>query len=437
MSSQPAMRSARRAASAQLGKAVAEAGDTDARAAYANAQAWAAHTRGALEAGDDDRARMYADNAKKCAAAARSYTRGKQPREPYPDAGDPAAPNTAPPPPPPEQARAAHALAGAAGIGGRARVMPPREDGGQTAAWNDKDFGGAATVYPGEGDEPPHARVVFTRLDQDRYDALANSPWPYRTEDGQVIYDRVPADHAEQIIHAAASRREAKPWERHGLSDAPHRAALDSVEADRLVPESRQWVSDLDDEQRDWIRTYTGDAYGEINEHLYTGRDLDQPAEDMSTPMRVVTGNIDSAIAAAGESQDPHRCYRGFTPPMEVRRENRVSSWVRENFVVGGRYRDDSYMSLSHCPKVASGFADRSWHGDGEKGKADHAVVFETVSRRGAAVAHLSEYDNDERERLMPRGSEFVVVGVQENVDVAGKPCMVVQLVDVKDTLRY
>ncbi|MFG2211956.1 hypothetical protein [Streptomyces sp. NPDC048638] len=305
------MRSARRAASTQLGKTVAEVGDPHAQAAYANAQAWAAHTRQALEDGDDDRARMYADNAKKCAAAARAYTRGKQPKEPYPDAADPAALNAEPPPRPPEQTRAARALAAAAGIGGRARVLPPRDDGGQTTAWNDQGFGGAATVYPGAGDEPPHARVVFSRLDRDRYQALADSPWPYRTEDGQVIYDRVPVDHAEQIIHAAASRRAAKPWERHGLNDAGHRDRLDSASADRLVPESEQWASNLDDGQRHWVTTYTGEAYSEINEHLYTGRDLDQPADGMYTPMRVVAGHIDSAISAAGQSPEPHRCFRG------------------------------------------------------------------------------------------------------------------------------
>ncbi|WP_199845147.1 hypothetical protein, partial [Streptomyces scabiei] len=101
------MRSARRASSAQLGKTVAEAGDPNAQAAYANAQAWTARTKEALEEGDDDRARMYADNAKKCAAAARAYARGKQPKQPYPDADDPAALSAEPPPPPPEQTRAA------------------------------------------------------------------------------------------------------------------------------------------------------------------------------------------------------------------------------------------------------------------------------------------------------------------------------------------
>ncbi|TLQ39223.1 ADP-ribosyltransferase [Streptomyces marianii] len=432
------MRSARRAASAQLGKAVAEAGDQDAQEAFANAQAWAARTKEALESGDDDRARMYAVNAKKCAAAARAYIRGRQPKKPYPDADDPAALAETPPPPPPEQTRAARALAGAVGVGGRARVLPPREDGGQTSAWNDQGFGGAATIYPGEGDDPPYARVVFSRLDRDRYQALANSPWPYRTEDGQVVYDRVPVDHAEQIIHAAASRRVAKPWERHGLSDEGYRDGLDEVTAGRLVPESQAWASNLDENQRQWVTTYTGHSYSEINEHLYKGRDLDQPAEDMHTPMRVVTGHIDSAIAAAGESEQAHRCFRGYTPPLEVRRENRVASWARENFVVGGRYRDDSYMSVSHCPEVAAGFADRYWEDDdGEFGNADHGVVFETVSRRGAAVAHISAFGNAERERLMPRGSEFVVVGVHENVNVAGKPCVVVQLADVNESKRY
>ncbi|MFE7485126.1 ADP-ribosyltransferase [Streptomyces sp. NPDC057552] len=423
------MRSARRAASVQLGKTVADAGGPDAQSAYANAQAWAARTKEALEAGDDDRARMYADNAKRCAAAARAYARGKKPKEPYPDAGDPSAVNAAPPPRPPEQARAARALAGSAGIGGRARVLPPRADGGQTTAWNDEGFGGAATVYPGEGDDPPHARVVFSQLDRDRYQALADSPWPYRVEDGQVIYDRVPVDHADQIIRAAASRRAAKPWERHGLSDALHRDTLDPTEAAKLWPESQTWAGDLNNSQHRWIKKYTGNDYQAINRHLYEGKSLDEPAGHLKVKMRTVTKHLDSAIDAAGVAETAHRGYRGFTPPPEVLAGNRVSSWVREKFVVGAKYRDDSYMSVSHDPAVATRFA-KSWG-------ADHGVIFETVSRRGAAVASVSKFGNSERERLMPRGMEWTVVGVQEGVTIGKRKYMVVQLCDTQDSHRF
>ncbi|MFK0047931.1 ADP-ribosyltransferase [Streptomyces sp. NPDC090741] len=439
------MRSARRAASPQLGQRVAEAHDADAQAAYANAQAWAARTKEAVEAGDDAKARMYADNAKQCAAAARAYARGRKPEGPYPDATDPAALNATPPPPPPEEARTAAALAGAAGIGARARVMPPRADGGQTAAWNDKDFGGAATVYPGTGDEPPHARVAFTRLDRDRYQALADSPWPYRVENGTVIYDRVPVDHAEQIIHAAASRRAARPWERHGLTDADHRDRLDSQAAGQLHAESRAWAENLNGGQRKWVKKYSGSSYATINRHLYQGGSMDEPAPGLKVKMRTVTKNLDTAIAAAGTAETAHRTYRGFTPPMDVRSDNRVSSWVRENFAVGSRYRDDSYMSVSHCPSVAAGFTDTSWKQTAtsaqssyvKHGHADYGVVFETVSRRGAALADISIFGNAERERLMPRGAEWVVVGIQEGVTINGRKHMVVQMCDAKDSHRY
>ncbi|MFD7553568.1 ADP-ribosyltransferase [Streptomyces sp. NPDC059835] len=402
-----------------------------------NAQAWAARTKEAIEAGDDAKARMFADNAKQCAAAARTYARGRKPKGPYPDATDPAALNATPPPRPPEEARAAAALAGAAGIGARARVMPPRADGGRTTAWNDKDFGGAATIYPGSGDEPPYARVAFTRLDRDRYQALADSPWPYRVENGTVIYDRVPVDHAEQIIHAAGSRRAARPWERHGLTDATHRNRLDSEAASRLHTESRQWTQNLNGGQRKWVKKYTGKDYRPINQHLFSGGSMDEPAPGLKVKMRTVTKNLDTAIAAAGTAEAPHHTYRGFTPPMEVRKNNEVASWVRQNFPVGGRYRDDSYMSVSHCPSVAGEFARTDWHADGEQGHADYGVVFETVSRRGAALADISKFGNIERERLMPRAVDWDVVGVHEGVSIDGRKHMVVQMCDAKDSPRY
>jgi hypothetical protein len=434
------MRVAKRAASRQLGDSVTQTPDGHpAKDAYSSAQEWAAKTKEAVEAGDDDRAKMFADNAKKCAAATRTLIRGRKPKDAYPDPADPDVVNAAPPPRPPEEARAAQALAGAAGIGGRARLLPPRQDGGQSAAWNDKDFAGSATVYPATDDEPGYARVVFHRLDKDRYEALADSPWPYRTENGQVIYDRVPVDHAEQIIHAASRRRAAKPWERHGLSDAPTRVKLDNETAARLEPESKAWVDKLNDQQQSWAKAYTLEAYEEINRHLYQGKSLDEPAVHMSVPMREVTGHLDSAIAAAGESETPHHTFRGFTPPEDVRKNNQVASWVRGNFQVGGRYRDDSYMSVSHCPAVAANFTELHWEDkdSGQSGKADYGVVFEAVTRRGAAVAELSWFDNAERERLVPRGTEWVVVGVHEDVNVAGKRCMLVQMCDTNDAPRY
>jgi hypothetical protein len=437
-SSHPAMRAAKRAASNQLSETVAAAGEGHpAQDAFTNAAEWAARTKEAIEAGDDAKAAMFADNAKRCAKATRSLLRGRRPKDPYPDAADAALLQAPAPPPPPEEDRTGRALAGAAGIGGRARVMPPRQDGGRTAAWNDKDFGGAATVYPGSDDEPPHARVVFHRLDRDRYQALADSPWPYRVENGQVIYDRVPADHAEQIIRAAGSRRPAKPWERHGLTDEPSRHSLPGERADRLNPESQKWASGLNHDQREWVKAYTGAAYSSINKHLYEGKSLDEGAGWSSTPMREVTGHLDSAISSAGVSETQHHVFRGFTPPVEVRKERRVASWVRENFTVGSRYRDNSYMSVSHCPGVAANFTDTSWYQSTDSGTADCGVVFESVTRRGAALSEISVFGNAERERLMPRGSDWVVVGVHEGVKVNGKTCMVVQMADAKDTHRY
>lgn len=126
---------------------------------------------------------MLADDQHKA-----SYPTAADPRSAFamttprrPDPKPPAEEWTAPPMPEyPEHVRAADALAAASGAGGRATFIP-REDGGQTVAWGGESFAGSATVYPGTDEEPPHARVVFHRLDRDRYQALADSPWPYRS----------------------------------------------------------------------------------------------------------------------------------------------------------------------------------------------------------------------------------------------------------------
>ncbi|MDX3694941.1 ADP-ribosyltransferase [Streptomyces europaeiscabiei] len=456
-SSHPAVRVARRAAARTAEGLSGLGAEHPAHQALEHAKQWAAKTREAAESGDDAKAGQYAENAKKCAEAARtivdgqpsSYPNSADPRHAYalgpmPAKPEPEAPSSggwqAPQMPEfPEHVRAASALASASGAGGAATFIP-REDGGQTVAWGGADFGGSATVYAGEGDEPPYARVVFNRLDQDRYQALANSPWPYRVENGQVIYDRVPADHAEQIINAAATRQAGRPWEQHGLTNSPVREQLDRDRAGALVPESKAWAARLSKDQRHWTQTYTTSKHKAINEHLYKGRDIDQPAERMDEPMREVVGNINSAIDSAGRSERPHHTFRGFTPPLEVRKSNQVAAWARANFPAGSRYRDASFMSSSHCPHVAAHevFSRSDWEDDNhQRGRADHAVVFELVSRRGAAVGEISMAGNLERERLHRAGSSWVSVGVHENVQINGRNCVVVQLVDTEEVRRH
>lgn len=191
-SSHPAVRAARRA-SARLAQSVAGAdAGHPARAAYEQTQVWAARTREAAEAGDDEKAKLYAEQAKQSAAA----TRGLMTGAPPPSASPPVDPRLAfalgprPDDPPagdgwgvpqspeyPEHVRAAAAFAQASGVGGNATFLP-RQDGGQTVAWSDDRFAGAATVYPGSDGEPPYARVVVTRLDQDGYQAWPTRPGP-------------------------------------------------------------------------------------------------------------------------------------------------------------------------------------------------------------------------------------------------------------------
>lgn len=95
-------------------------------------------------------------------------------------------------------------------------------------------------------------------------------------------------------------------------------------------------------------------------------------------------------------------------------------------------------MSTSHCPEVAATtFAETEFRGpDGTLGKASHGVVFEIVSRHGAAVTALS-HDKTEYERLMPRKATYRVVGIQDNVTIDRNRCVVVQMVHLDEIPRH
>ena len=453
-SGHPAVRAAKRAASKALAGAVAEAGDDHpATAAYLAAKAWAEKTQQAVKDGDEDTAKLCAANAKAAAKASKALLTGK-PAGDYPspeekELGHPRPTGAAELESSagglpaghawPEHTRAAVALADAAGAGAQDAAMIPRDDGGQGIAWSGENFNGAAAVYPGTEDEGghPQVRLVLSDMDQSSYEALAASPWPYRTDGGSVIYDRLPADQARQVVEAARSGQPGKPWERHGLRAGGYRDTLPYEDAAKLEPESAAWSSELSESESEWVKRYTGTDYYRINKHLYEGRSLAEQHESDDVPMQHITDMLDSALAKAPRPEQPHRTFRGFKPPLEVRKANQVAEWARSNFQVGQVYRDDSYISVSHCPAVAAGFASTWWSDGGESGDADHGVVFEMTTSRGAAVASVSVFNNDERERLLPRGSTFRVVGVHEDAVIDGKKAVLVQMVDVHDIPRF
>lgn len=430
-SSHRAVRATHRALDPALTRAVTDAGDNHPAAeAYAEAETWSDRTRQAVEVGDDDEAARCADRTRQAADRARALltpaTGAPQDDDTEGAGRTPAAVEL------PEHARAAAALAQATGA--ERTVALPRDDGGESIAWSQPGFAGSATVYPDGDDGHPYARLSFQDLDRDRYQALARSPWPYRTDGGRVLYERMPVDQAEQIITAARTGEAGRPWERHGLEGAEPRYRLPPWDADALEDESARWAEHLGPEQDEWTRTYTDHHYDAINEHLYAGRSLDDIVDGLKAPMRDITEPLDSAIASAETPDEPHLTYRGYTPPAEVIEYDCVPQWAHANFPVGGTYTSPSYTSVSHCPQVAVGFSDNyTVTPNGQHKKASHRVVFELLTSNGAPLAAVSEFDNDERERLLPRDGTYRVVGVHDNVDIDGKQAVLIQLVDTDE----
>jgi len=217
-----------------------------------------------------------------------------------------------------------------------------------------------------------------------------------------------------------------------------NRDRLSEEEAEELEDESFRWSQSLTDKEETYAKGYTEDDYYEVNQHLYKGKSPDETVKGMTVPLREVTDNLDAALDHARQPDSPHITYRGYTPPSEVRKADRVLEWAHANFQVGGVYQDPSYMSVSHCPNVAAGFSkNKWWDSNGSSGVTTHGVVFEIVSSRGAPVAAVSYWGNEERERLMPRGSTFHVVGIQDNVTIGGQNKVVIQMVDVHDVPRF
>ncbi|MFJ4680497.1 ADP-ribosyltransferase [Kitasatospora sp. NPDC088783] len=423
------MRLARRASAGLAGETAGLAADDAAALAFGQARQWEARARDAAAEGDDAAADLYAGRARDAAAEARRLLDGRTETAVSEDL---------------EHERAADALASATGLGERA-VALPRLDGGCSVIWDEDGFSGSATVHPGGEGGHPITRIAFTGLDRDRYEALARSPWPYEVEDGRVVYDNMPADQAELIVRAAATGRPGRPWEEHGLDGGGRRDPLEEDEARGLVRESASWAGRLDGEEAYWTREYAGaDAFEPINRHLYEGHGMDEPVDEVGVPMSQIAPHLDSALAKARVAGEPRTTYRGFNPPDEVIAADCVKEWAADQFPVGGTYRDDSYMSTSHCPRMAIGFSANLAYDPqaGEYRSARHHFAFEVLSSKGAVMRAVSDIDEDEYERLLPRSSTFRVVGRQVGVQIPDhygktRSTVLVQLVDVDDIPRY
>lgn len=143
----------------------------------------------------------------------------------------------------------------------------------------------------------------------------------------------------------------------------------------------------------------------------YTGwfyRDYQSYLKNPSTvtPSPVVKESLqfmDSALAKSPRKNN-NVLYHGVPKDLQ----NSMSMWSDPNFITtNDTFVRESFFSTSIDPKVAS---DNTGGGEG-------SIIFEIYTTDGLALnGELSEHGLREKEVLLPRGKQFKIIGVLNNV---------------------
>jgi hypothetical protein len=168
---------------------------------------------------------------------------------------------------------------------------------------------------------------------------------------------------------------------------------------------------------------YTGEGYRGIRDYLNDydvangkPREFDPKYEEEDRAaekeeMDEIIPLLDEAISLAPKSEFRRQLYRGMNLPSNIKSED-VSSWIHENFPVGGVVSQKSYMSTSlSADRAVLNFTNR-W-----PRMHDRTVVFEIISNEGAVLGdETALHGSKEAEVLMPRNKKFRVLSIDENV---------------------
>lgn len=176
-----------------------------------------------------------------------------------------------------------------------------------------------------------------------------------------------------------------------------------------------EWGERIDQSEHEAVWRYCEDSSA-MNAPLNAGK----PPGKADEEMQALYGSLDAALEKADEPGEARTVYRGVRKPFYVSAS--AGEWVAESFPVGATLDLPAYTSTSYDPSVAEG-----WMPEG------HGVILEMRTRKGAPVEGISFFKS-ERERLLPRGTRWRVVGVQtvpfEGAMGGGGHRTVVQIVD-------
>lgn len=170
--------------------------------------------------------------------------------------------------------------------------------------------------------------------------------------------------------------------------------------------ESEPWVNELNDSELAVMRWMTDRGAVEMNTHLGGSNDYSHYSQhDLS----LLQNQLDTAFDKL-PSQKSRVMYRGIRKgllPVEIAESYRIPDEVKqqiilEKFQEGATYRNEFYMPTSLQPEATMRFA-------------DIGMVMEIKTSRSAPVSALSLFPR-EAERIIPRGVEYKVAAVKDNI---------------------
>lgn len=172
---------------------------------------------------------------------------------------------------------------------------------------------------------------------------------------------------------------------------------------------SEKSIEKLKNPEKNALTWYTGSSYRDFNRTIFKRQGISK--EDAAyNRYRSKMRNLDSAIAKAPKIDKI--VYRAVRSSASIFKNEalgedineRVQTYVKDNYQVGKRVSFKGYQSTSATRTTAY-----NWLGTNKSG-----VIYEIKTPEGIAIRNISSI-SEENEVLLPRESEYVVVGVHKD----------------------
>jgi hypothetical protein len=186
---------------------------------------------------------------------------------------------------------------------------------------------------------------------------------------------------------------------------------------EELFQQRQNWLAELDKDHKDAVRQYSQHFYEVLNRALRRNglsallkREPHYKNQDLQARVKKITHDLDEALAAAPQTEEPRKLYRYFKVPDGMN----AKDYMKKYFVPGQDFKEPGYMSTTTDPEYLMAIAHQNDHST----KNNRYIMMEILTKQGASLqsnkeSRSGDIQSLEREVLLPRNMKLRIATVK------------------------